>query len=287
MKYKFITDNKNIYPIEKMAKVLNLSKSGYYKWLEKPISDREIEDNKILCEIKKIHKESKSTYGSPRVHNSLQTKGIKCGKNKVVRLMKENNVFSKIRKKYKATTDSNHNNPVSENTLDRKFAVDKPNKVWVSDITYIWTLEGWLYLCFIIDLFSRKVVGWSMKARMDSSLVTNAFYMAYMQRKPERNELLFHSDRGSQYASKEFQKVLKDKEVLSSMSRKGNCWDNACAESFVHTLKVEEVHHSIYRNREIAQVKIFEYIEGFYNNSRMHSTLGYMSPVEFEKKKIA
>lgn len=286
MIYKFIYENKKKYPIGKMAKILDVSKSGYYEWLKQPISKREIEDFKLLSEIKEIHKKSRLNYGSPRIFKALKSKGIICGKNKVIKLMKENNIRSKVRKKFKPTTNSKHNNPVFENILDRNFTVKEPNKVWVSDITYVWTLEGWLYLCVIIDLYSRKVIGWSMSIRIDTELVIKAFLMAWSQRKVKMG-LLFHSDRGVQYTSKDFQNLLKEKEVLCSMSRKGNCWDNACAESFFHTLKVEEVHHVIYRTRECAKIKIFEFIEVYYNNFRTHSYLGYLNPNEFENKKIA
>ena len=286
MRYNFMYKNKNKYPLEKMAKILGVSRSGYYEYLKYPVSKREIENIKIVFEIREIHKKSRFNYGSPRIHRALREKGMECGKNKVIRLMKANNIRSKTRKKFKVTTNSKHNNPVYENVLDRNFNVDKINKVWVSDITYIWTREGWLYLCVIIDLYSRKIIGWSMSEKIDAGFVINAFLMAWVQRKP-KGELLFHSDRGVQYTSKDFQKVLKNKNIICSMSRKGNCWDNACAESFFHTLKVEEVHHTVYETREIAKIKIFEFIECYYNNFRTHSYLNYMNPNEFENRKIA
>lgn len=286
MRYKFMYENREKYPIEKMAKLLEVSRSGYYDYLKRPVSKRKIENLKILLEIKEIHKKSRFNYGSPRIFNALRKKGIKCSKNRVVRLMKDNNIRSKTRKKFKVTTNSMHNNPVHENVLNRKFVVNKKNKVWVSDITYIRTHEGWLYLCVIIDLYSRKIIGWSMSERIDTDFVIKAFLMAWTQRRP-KGKLLFHSDRGVQYTSKDFQKILKNKKIICSMSRKGNCWDNACAESFFHTLKVEEVHHAVYKTREIAKLKIFEFIEVYYNNFRTHSYLGYMNPNEFENKKIA
>jgi putative transposase len=283
MKYNFIKENKTDYPIGKMAGILDVAKSGYYKWLLKPECKRALENKKILEEIKNIHLKSNKIYGSPKIHEELKYKGIKCNKKRVVRLMKENNIRSKTKKKFKITTDSKHNNPVAENILGRKFTVSKQNKVWVSDITYIRTLKGWLYLCVIIDLYSRKIVGYSMNKRIDTDIVINAFLMAWLQRNPEKG-LLFHSDRGVQYTSKDFQKLLKKKHVISSMSRKGNCWDNACAESFFHLLKVEKVNHEKYESREVAKISIFEYIETFYNNLRTHSYLGYLSPSLFEKK---
>jgi putative transposase len=286
MIYNFIFDNKDIYKIKKMARVLCVSTSGYYSYLKNPLSRRKIQDFKMVNEIKEIHNKSRSNYGSPRIYEALKRKGIKCSKNRVVRLMRVNNIRSKTKKKFKATTNSKHNNPVYENILDRNFRTIVPNKSWVSDITYIWTLEGWLYLCVIIDLYSRKVVGWSMSERIDTDLVVRTFLMAWTQRKPV-GKLLIHSDRGVQYTSKEFQKVLKEKQVICSMSRKGNCWDNACAESFFHTLKAEEVFHTNYKTREIAKMKIFEFIEVYYNNFRTHSYLGYMNPNEFENRKNA
>jgi len=286
MRYKFMYENRNKYPIEKMAKVFEVSRSGYYEYLKHPVSKREIENLKIIFEIKEIHKKSRFNYGSPRIFKALREKGIECGKNRVIRLMKINNIRSKTRKKFKVTTNSKHNNPVYENILDRKFVVTEINKAWVSDITYIWTLEGWLYLCVIIDLYSRKIIGWSMSERIDTGFVIKAFIMAWTQRRP-KGELIFHSDRGVQYTSKDFQNILKNKKIICSMSRKGNCWDNACAESFFHTLKVEEVHHTVYKTREMAKIKIFEFIEGYYNNFRTHSYLGYVNPNAFEKKKIA
>jgi putative transposase len=286
MKYTFMNDFKTKYPIEKMAKVLEVSKSGYYEYLKHPVSKRDIENMKIIFEVKEIHRKSRFNYGSPRIYKALKEKGIPCGKNKIVSLMKKNNIRSKIKKKFKVTTNSKHNNPVYENVLNRQFAASLPNKVWVSDITYIWTREGWLYLCVVIDLCSRKIIGWSMSERIDTGIVIKAFLMAWNQRRP-KEELIFHSDRGVQYTSKDFQKVLKNKNILCSMSRKGNCWDNACAESFFHTLKVEEVHHVVYETREIAKIKIFEFIECYYNNFRIHSYLNYMNPNQFENRNCA
>jgi putative transposase len=286
MKYNFMFENKNKFPIEKMAGVLDIKKSGYYKWLKNPVSKREIENDKLLIEIKTIHKESNGNYGSPMIYQALKAKGIKCSKNRVARIMKENNIRSKVKKRFRITTNSKHNFPVAANILDRKFKVSEADKAWVSDITYIWTMEGWLYLCVVIDLYSRKVIGWSMSERIDKSLVIMAFLMAWNNRNPKEG-LLFHSDRGVQYASKDFQKLLKKKKVLCSMSRKGNCWDNACSESFFHTLKVEEVYQTTYANRKVARLKIFEYIECYYNNFRMHSYLGYLNPTEFELRKSA
>jgi putative transposase len=286
MKYQFMKDFKNEYPIGRMAVIFNVSKSGYYEWLSRKESKRSIQNKKLLEEIKSIHERSGRRYGSPKIHDALFKKDLNCSKNRVIRLMRENNIRSKTKKKFKITTDSKHNNPVAPNILNRAFAVKNPNEVWVSDITYIRTYSGWLYLCVIIDLYSRKVVGYSMSESLGAEIVTNAFMMSWNQRSPKKG-LLFHSDRGIQYTSKEFQELLKTKEVTCSMSRKGNCWDNACAESFFHLLKVEEVNHEKYESKDVARIKIFEYIEVFYNNFRTHSYLNYMSPTDFENKKIA
>lgn len=283
MKYNFIKNNKSKYPIGRMASILGVAKSGYYEWLSRPESKRDLENKTIVEEIINIHGKSDKVFGSPKIHDALIKKGLKCNKKRVVRLMNEYNIRSKTKKKFKITTDSKHNNPVAPNILDRKFTVNKPNKVWVSDITYIKTMKGWLYLCVIIDLYSRKIVGYSMNKRIDTGIVITAFLMAWSQRNPEKG-LLFHSDRGVQYTSKDFQELLKSKYVICSMSRKGNCWDNACAESFFHLLKVEKVNHEKYKSREVAKISIFEYIEVFYNKVRTHSYLGYLSPSDFEKK---
>ncbi len=287
MKYNFMKTNKNNFPIERMAEILEVSKSGYYSWIDRPESDRKIRNYSILKKIKEIHEKSNRNYGSERIHSSLEDEGLKCNVKTVSKIMKDNGIRAKTKRKFKHTTDSNHSNPVFENILNRQFDVKEKDKVWVSDITYIHTEEGWLYLCVVIDLFSRKVVGWSMGGRISADLVIKAFNMAWNNRNPKTN-IIFHSDRGSQYTSKAFQKVLKDKKiVICSMSRKGNCWDNACAESFFHTLKTEEVNHDIYLTKEIAKIKIFEYIECYYNNYRKHSHLGLLNPNEFEKQKSA
>lgn len=286
MKFQFMKEHSKEHSIEKMAKVLGVSKSGYYAWLKRPVSKRALENEKLLEDIKTIHKESRETYGSPRMYKDLRKRGIKCGERRVARLMRENNIRSKASKKFKATTNSNHSNPVAENLLARELKVDSPDKVWVSDITYIHTKEGWLYLCVVIDLFSRKVIGWSMSNRIDTDLVIKAFLMALINRR-KPNGVLFHSDRGVQYTSKAFQAILAENKYTCSMSRKGNCWDNACAESFFHTLKMEEVFHCNYKKQAEARRSIFEYIEVFYNRKRIHSYLGDMSPDEYERKNCA
>lgn len=271
------------FPVKKMARCLNVSRSRYYKWLREKPCVRKNYNAALLDLIQDIFKNNKGRYGSPRIHKDLKESGHKCGHNRVSRIMSENGLRARRKRKFKVTTDSRHDYPVSPNILKRNFEVKKRDKVWVSDITYIWTFQGWLYLCVIIDLFSRKIVGWSMGNRIIAGLTKNALQMAIMHRKPGKN-LIFHSDRGVQYASHEFREVLKQNKMIQSMSRKGDCWDNACAESFFSTLKMEEVFHQAYRSREEARRNIFEYIAIFYNRQRRHSSIGYMCPDDYEFK---
>lgn len=280
-------DHKNLFSIGKMANVFKVSRSGYYKYMSREPSQKSLRDDYMKSKIEKIYEESDRTYGSPRIHKELQEQEIPCGKNQVARLMKEMHIKSKRSKKRKViTTDSSHNYPISPNLLDRNFAVSVPNKVWVSDITYIATQEGWLYLCIVLDLFSRMIVGWSMSDNLKSTVAIDALDMAYNRRNPSEN-LIFHSDRGIQYASSSFREKLKEYKMLSSMSKTGDCWDNACAESFFSTLKMERIYHKRYGDQDSARKDIFEYIEMFYNVKRRHSTIGYMSPMGFELKYVA
>ncbi len=237
-----------------------------------------------MTEIKEIHKtKNKDSYGSPRVHQELIKQGTFCCENTVAKVMQASGIQAKTVKKFKATTDSKHARPVAENVLDREFdGATKPNQIWVSDITYVWTAEGWMYLTCILDLYSRKVVGWSMSQRMTKEFVMEALEMAIRHRCPG-GELLHHSDRGSQYCSEAYRKLLSRNGIKCSMSRKGNCWDNAVMESFFATLKKELIHHERYESRSEAKLSIFEYIEVFYNRERLHSTLGYLSPAQFEQ----
>ena len=240
----------------------------------------------MLIEIEISHKASGRTYGSPRVHEDLQKRGIPCGRNRVARLMRERGIRAKQARRYKATTDSNHNHPVAANLLDRQFDVDELDRVWTADITYIWTREGWLYLAVILDLFSRRVVGWSMSNRIDGQLTLTALRAALWSRQPPPG-LLHHSDRGSQYACADYRDLLDEHGLICSMSRKGNCWDNAVSESFFKTLKVERVNDHDYWTREEAKTDITDYIERFYNRKRRHSYLSYISPVEYELQNAA
>jgi len=262
--------------------VLKVSRSGYYQWIKYPNNKRKIEDRDLKQEIIVIYHNSRKTYGSPRIHQKLLREGYHVSKKRVERLMKETGIHAIAKKKYRATTDSKHSLPVAANHLNRNFSVNKLNQFWVADITYIYTQEGWLYLSTIMDLYSRKIVGWSMKNRITPDLVIEALNMAIKQRKPSWG-LLLHSDRGSQYASYFYQVLLGKRGILCSMSRKGNCWDNAVMESFYRTLKVELIYPKKYETRIEAQRDIFEYIEIFYNRERLHSSIGYHSPEEYEK----
>ncbi len=263
--------------------MLEASRSGYYKWLNSGVGKRKQRRNDLLIRIKEIHEESHRTYGWRRIHRQLRNEGDKCNHKMVEKLMRENNIHPKRQRKYKSTTDSKHKLPISNNILNRQFSVSKPNVAWVSDITYIETHEGWLYLAVFIDLYSRMVVGWSMSDRIDAELVASAYKMG-TSRRGITNPFLIHSDRGSQYASNTFKTLLRNLPCIQSMSRKGNCWDNSVAESFFGTLKSEMVYHKTFRTRNEAQLAIFEYIEIFYNKRRLHSTLGYLTPEEFEAK---
>jgi len=227
-----------------------------------------------------VHQRSRENYGSPRVTAELQALGVRCGENRVARLMRENGICAK-RRRYRATTNSKHNLPVAPNLLARQFTVDRPNAVWMTDITYIWTSEGWLYLAGVVDLYSRMVVGHSMSRRITEELTLEALNQALGRRRPKPG-LLHHSDQGSQYAADDYRKLLKECGFTASMSRKGDCWDNAPMESFFATLKTELIYRERFTTREDAKRKIFEYIEVFYNRERRHSSLGYQSPVDFE-----
>lgn len=265
-----------------MCQVLEVSRSGYYAWLRRAKSKRQQADEKLLAEIRDSHQRSRGLYGVRRITKDLNKRGIKCSQNQVYRLMKENNIFSRRPRKFKATTYSNHNYPVAKNVLDRQFKADLPNKAWVTDITYIPTAEGWLYLAAIIDLCHKKVVGWSMGSTMTKELVITALEQAVHREKPPKG-VIHHSDRGSQYASHAYQKLMVKHGFVVSMSRKGNCYDNACAESFFSTLKNELIYLTKYKTRAEATQEIFEYIEVYYNRIRLHSSLDYRSPVEYEE----
>ena len=286
MKYWFMDQHCSCHGVQKMCRVIEASRSGYYRWKRQPQSKRQKENEKILMEIRESHRNSRKTYGSPRIVEDLQAKGMICGENRVARLMKIHGIVGKAKKKFTATTNSKHNLPVAENLLNQNFAAEKPNSVWISDITYVPTLEGWLYLVVVLDLFSRQVVGWAMSDRLTSGFVIEALHQA-IGRRHLASGCIFHSDRGVQYASTDFRDVLRAYGFIQSMSRKGNCYDNAVAESFFHTLKTEHVYEYRYESRAEARQSILEYIEMFYNRHRRHSALGYRSPVSFELEAMA
>lgn len=267
-----------------MCKVLGASKSGYYKWLNSEPSNRAIENQDLTGKIREIHQRSKRTYGSPRIAAELQAEGVSVSRPRVARLMKQASIHSEHKKKYKATTDSKHDHPVAENLLDRNFQPGQIGQAWVSDLTYIWTLQGWLYLTVIIDLATRKVIGWALSKDMSALSTSVAAWKMAIRRQLITGMLIFHSDRGIQYACKEFKELIAEHQhVKQSMSRKGNCWDNAVAESFFKTLKVECLYRQDFETRAQAEIAVFEYIETWYNTNRRHSAIGYMSPEEFEQ----
>jgi len=270
--------------VEKMCHTFSVSRSGYYQWLKRKPSLRDRKDELLKQEILKIYHQGRGNYGSPRIHRDLLKIGISCGRKRVERLMKELGIRAKHKKKYKVTTDSWHHYPVAENLLNRNFNPSGPNQCWVADISYIYTREGWLYLAAVMDLYSRKLIGWAMGKRLTKDLVIKALKMAIGNRRPDTG-LLMHSDRGSQYASYEYQKLLKKHGMICSMSRKGNCYDNAVMESFFHTLKVELIYGNVFETRAQARRCIFEYIAVFYNRIRTHSAISYNSPEEYEKQR--
>lgn len=266
-----------------MCNILNISKSSYYNWLKGGISNRNLKNNVLSKVIKDIFENSKQTYGSPRITVELRKLGHQVSRPKVARLMKSLGLKSKVKNKYRVTTDSDHKYPVSPNLIKRDFAPNRINKIWVSDITYIHTKQGWLYLTIIMDLFDRQIIGWALSKTMHTNkTIIPAWRMAVAKRKITE-ELIFHSDRGIQYASTHFRNILKNHRLVKqSMSRKANCWDNAVAESFFKTLKTELVYHCKYNTHYEAELSVFEYIEIWYNRKRIHSSLGYLTPVEYE-----
>jgi len=282
VRFAFIATVKACYPVALMCRVLKVSRSGYYAWSKRPASRHIQEDQRLGLEVAAIYRESRGRYGSPRVHAELRERGRRIARKRVARLMQTAGLRARERRRLRCTTDSRHGMAIRGNLLDRRFTMPTLNRGWVTDITYVWTLEGWLYLAVILDLFSRRVVGWSLSERLERTIALDALKMALQDRQPPQG-LLHHSDRGSQYASHEYQQLLAAHGIHSSMSRKGNCWDNAVAESFFATLKVELVYPSRWSTRTQARNELFEYIELFYNRQRRHSALGYLCPNEFER----
>jgi putative transposase len=280
--FAFIEQYKDTWPVTVMCQALNVSPQGFYSWRSRPASDQQQRRDAMLVQIHAVHAEVKERYGSPRIAKELQAKGLGCCVNTVAKLMHDNDIRAKTARKFCHTTDSNHDLAVADNVLDRHFEATAPNEKWTADITYIRTGEGWLYLAVVEDLYSRMVVGWSMADRMTSRLVVDALDMAVRRRLPAEG-LLAHSDRGSQYASDHYQRLLAKHDIACSMSRVAQCWDNAPMESFFATLKKELIHHEDYQSRAEARTSIVEYIELFYNAKRRHSSLGYVSPAEYEQ----
>ena len=263
--------------------MLGVSRSGYYKWAKHIDSDHQKSNEHLLVRIRDAYVRGRGTYGSPRVTAELKSKGIPCGKNRVAQLMKSNGIKAKTKRRFKATTKNKHDGLVADNLLNQRFYADEANKIWVSDITFIRTREGWLYLAAILDVFNRKIVGWSIDSKLSHELLADALHKALRQRRPEAG-VMFHSDRGTQYASYAFRDLLEQYGFVQSMSSSGNCYDNALMESFFHTLKTELIYFEKYRTRQEARGSVFEYIEVFYNRVRRHSALNYCSPAEFERK---
>jgi transposase InsO family protein len=282
MRFAFIQEHRSCWPVKVTCRVLRVSRSGFYAWCRRAPSDRAQRREVLGHRIREVHEQSRATYGSPRVHRSLVAQGESVCENTVAKVMNSLQIKAKTAKAFvPCTTDSDHHAPVAPNTLGRDFDASLPNHKWVADITYIPTAEGWLYLSVVLDLCSRRVVGWAMADHMRSELISDALEMALAHRRPARG-LLHHSDRGVQYASDAYQGLLAEHGIECSMSRRGNCYDNAVMESFFGTLKTELVHHEHYTTRSQASGSIFEYIEVFYNRQRLHSTLGYLSPEAFE-----
>jgi putative transposase len=290
MKHVTIEAHRWQFSVTLMCRVLDVSRAGFYAGRKRTASARQERDEELRRQIHIVHQRSRRTYGSPRVHAELQAEGERCGRKRVARLMRQEGLRVKVRRRLRpTTTDSKHPHPVAENVLARRFAVTKieaANRVWAGDITYVPTREGWLYLAVIMDLASRRIVGWSMKATLDASLAIDALQMALVERRPGRG-LLHHSDRGVQYAASEFQRLLLYKGIVASMSRKGNCYDNAVVESFFATMEWELIERSDWQTRNEARLAIFEYIECWYNQKRRHSSLGYLSPMEYEQKLLS
>ena len=281
MIYGFIEKHRSAHAVEMMCRILRVTRSGYYAWKKRGESRRKRRDTVLLEKIRESYRESRGRYGSPNIHEDLRQWDYRCSRKRVARLMREAGLRAKTIRRFRVTTESKHTLPVAENLLQRQFSAEAAGKVWVSDITYLWTRQGWLYLCVIMDLWDRKVVGWSIGERLTADLAVEALRKAVMRRQPQEG-LMFHSDRGIQYCSEVFRTELRRHVMLQSMSRKGNCWDNAVAESFFGILKRELVYHEMYRTRDDARLSVFQYIEGWYNRRRRHSTLGRRSPYMFE-----
>ena len=283
MRYLFIKEYQEQFSFSALCRVMAVCRGGFYAWCKRDKSVRHLQNERLTEQIKTAHKESKETYGSPRIFADFKEAGIACGEKRIARLMRLAKIRAVPPKRFVVTTDSDHDMPIAKNLLDRIFDAEKPDTRWTADITYIWTSQGWLYLAVILDLFSRRIVGWAMDQAIDRSLVLSALDMAIVSRRPAQN-MLCHSDRGSQYASDDYQTRLKDAGIVCSMSRRGNCWDNAPTESFFASLKKEMVYRTRFETREQARSAIFHWIEVWYNRKRRHSAIGYISPDAFERQ---
>ena len=283
MRYAWIHKHQGEYPVAVMCQVLDVSSSGYYLWRDREPSAQQQRRERIAQSAAASYFQSHRIYGYRKVWEDLRDDGVVCCEETVRRIMGELGLYSRVKRKFVVTTDSNHSEPIAGNILDRDFTATRPNEKWVADITYIATDEGWLYLAAVMDLFSRRIVGWSMSERIDAALVTSALNAAIQQRRPDAG-LLHHSDRGVQYASGDYQEKLEGLEIICSMSGKGDCWDNAAMESFFGSMKTEWVYGKKYATREIAKQDLFKYIEVFYNHKRRHDSLGGVSPAAFEKR---
>jgi putative transposase len=282
MIFTSIQQNSGQWPVRRQCKVLGVSASGYYAWLGHRPSRRAVANQNLLQDICRIHWDSRKLYGSPRVYQKLRHEGHRVSRRRVERIMRDNDLHALAKRRVRVkTTDSNHNLPIAPNVLDRNFRALGPNEKWLADITYIFTAEGWLYLAAILDLYTRKIVGWAMRDHMRVELTLAALMMA-IQRQGPAPGLIHHNDRGSQYAARDYQDALSNAGMTPSMSRKGNCWDNAPMESFFHTLKTERVHQCNYATREEARQDLFQYIEAYYNRQRIHSSIGYITPEQME-----
>ena len=279
--FRFIDAQKADFPVAFACRVLGVSRSGYYQWLKEPTSNRCRRDEQLATTIRDIHAEHKGRYGSPRIHQELRARGERVGRKRVARLMTDQGLRGRAPKRFRRTTDSRHDHPIAPNLLDRNFTAEAPNQVWVGDITYVPTREGWLYLAVLLDLFSRRVVGWATSDTIDTLLALSALNMAMRQRRPTGN-LMHHTDRDCRYASAEYRQALAAAGITASMSRRGDCWDNAVAESFFATLEKELLDGNLLVSRAHAASAIVDYIENYYNAHRLHSSLDYVSPVEYE-----
>jgi putative transposase len=282
VKYAFIRKHEHEYRVSSMCRVMQVSRSGYYAWRERPPKDS-AQDNELLMQIRRVHMQSRQAYGAKKTWLALKSQGIACGKHSVARLRKQAGIEARRKRRFRITVENHATAPAAPNLVQQQFRVDHPNRIWVGDMTFIRTRQGWLYLAILLDLYSRKVVGWSMSDRPDLALILNALDMALEQRQP-RTGLIHHTDQGPIYAARKYRERMAVHGIQPSMSAKGNAYDNAVAESFFGNLKNEVIHHIDFESRDKARAAVFDYIELFYNRSRMHQSLGYLSPVEFERR---